>query len=43
MSEGVGFFDCLIAASAYHLDATVCTLNEKHFRPFPGVKVERPY
>lgn len=43
LSDGVGFLDCLIAASAYHLGATIWTLNERHFRPFPDLKVERPY
>jgi len=43
LSNGVGFFDCLIGASAYHLEITVCTLNEKHFRSFPGLRVERPF
>ena len=43
LGDGVGFFDCVIAASAHHLGVPVCTLNEKHFRPFPGTKVERPY
>lgn len=43
LRDGVGFLDCLIGASAYHLGVTVYTLNEKHFRPFPDLKVERPY
>ena len=43
LSDGVGFFDCLIGASAYHCGLTVCTLNDKHFRPLPEVRVERPY
>lgn len=43
LSDGAGFFDCLIGASAYHYGLTVCTLNDKHFRPFPDLKVERPY
>lgn len=43
LSHGVGFLDCLIGASAYHYGVMVSTLNEKHFRPFPGLKVERPY
>jgi predicted nucleic acid-binding protein len=43
LSHGVDFLDCLIGASAYHLGVTVYTLNEKHFRLFPEVKVERPY
>jgi predicted nucleic acid-binding protein len=43
LSDGVGFLDCLIAASAHQYGITVCTLNEKHFRPFPDLLVERPY
>jgi len=43
LSQGVGFLDCLIGASAYHTGLIVCTLNEKHFRPFPDLRVERPY
>jgi predicted nucleic acid-binding protein len=43
LSHGVGFLDCLIGASAYHYGLTVCTLNEKHFNPLEGLKVERPY
>jgi len=43
LSHGVGFLDCLIAASAHHYGLTICTLNDKHFRPLPDVKVERPY
>jgi len=43
LSDGVGFLDCLIGASAYQYEIIVCTLNEKHFRSFPNMKVERPY
>ncbi len=43
LSDGVGFLDCLIAASAYEQGLIVATLNEKHFRPFPNLQVERPY
>ena len=43
LKDGVGFFDCLIGASARHLGVPVCTLNEKHFWPFPNLQVERPY
>ena len=42
-SRGVGFHDCLIAASAVRLHVPVATLNEKHFRSIPTVKVVRPY
>lgn len=43
LSHGVGFLDCLIGASAHHYGLTVCTLNDKHFTPLEGLKVERPY
>ncbi len=43
LSHGVGFLDCLIGASAYHYGLTVCTLNDKHFKPLIGLNVERPY
>jgi predicted nucleic acid-binding protein len=43
LSHGVGFLDCLIGASAHHYGLTVCTLNDKHFHPLPGLRVERPY
>ncbi len=43
LSDGVGFFDCLIGASAYQYGLTVCTLNDKHFRPLPDLTVEKPY
>ena len=43
LSDGVGFFDCLIGASAHHYGLVICTLNDKHFRPLPDLQVERPY
>jgi predicted nucleic acid-binding protein len=43
LSHGVGFLDCLIGASAYQYEMTICTLNDKHFHPFPKIKIERPY
>jgi predicted nucleic acid-binding protein len=43
LSHGVGFLDCLIGATAYTMGVTLCTLNDKHFRPLPGVEIERPY
>jgi predicted nucleic acid-binding protein len=43
LSNGVGYLDCLIGASAYHYGLVICTLNDKHFRPLPELKVERPY
>jgi predicted nucleic acid-binding protein len=43
LSHGVGFLDCLIGASAHHYGLTICTLNDKHFRPLPELRVEKPY
>jgi predicted nucleic acid-binding protein len=43
LSHGAGFLDCLIGATAYQYGFTVCTLNDKHFNPFAGLMVERPY
>lgn len=42
-SRGVGFHDCLLGAAAIRLKTPLATLNEKHFRALPGVKVVRPY
>jgi predicted nucleic acid-binding protein len=42
-ARGVGFHDCLLGAAAIRLRVPVATLNEKHFRALPGVKVIRPY
>jgi len=43
LSHGLGFLDSLIGATAYHHDLTLATMNEKHFTPLPGLRVERPY
>lgn len=43
LKDGVGFLDCLIGATAHQHGLTICTLNDKHFRSFPDVQVERPY
>lgn len=42
-SRGVGFHDCLLGAAALRRKTPFATLNEKHFRALPGVKVVRPY
>ena len=42
-SHGVGFHDCLLAAAAVRLHVPIATLNEKHFKVLPSVKVIRPY
>ncbi|MCC7492237.1 MAG: type II toxin-antitoxin system VapC family toxin [Fimbriimonadaceae bacterium] len=43
LSHGVGFLDCLIAATAWSHDLAVVTLNLRHFEPLPDVRTERPY
>lgn len=43
LSRGVGFLDCFVAAAACRLDCQVHTLNTKHFRAIPGLKIIRPY
>lgn len=43
LSHGVGFLDCLIGATASQNNLELCTLNEKHFRPFTELRLLRPY
>ena len=43
LSQGIGILDCFIAATAARLDCVVHTLNTKHFRVVPGLRVKRPY
>jgi len=43
LSHGAGFLDCLIGASAHQYGLTICTLNDKHFKAFADLIVERPY
>ena len=43
LSHGVGWPDCLIAATALRLSVPVVTINDKHFRAIRGLRVVRPY
>jgi predicted nucleic acid-binding protein len=43
LAHGVGWLDCLIAATALRLQLPIATLNEKHFAVFPDLPVVRPY
>lgn len=43
LSQGVGFLDCLIAATAYDKNVPIATLNDKHFKQIRGISVFRPY
>ena len=40
---GIGWPDCLIAASCIRMGLTLATANDKHFRPIQGLRVVRPY
>ena len=42
-TRGVGFHDCLLGAASIRRRIPIATLNEKHFKVFPGIKVIRPY
>jgi predicted nucleic acid-binding protein len=42
-ARGVGFHDCLLGAAAVRRRIALATLNDKHFRALPGVRVIRPY
>jgi predicted nucleic acid-binding protein len=43
LRDGVGWPDCLIAATCIRLDLPVATLNTRHFRVFKGLRVVQPY
>ena len=43
LSHNVDLPDCLIAATALRLKLPIATVNDRHFRLFPGLKVIRPY
>lgn len=43
LSHGVGFLDCMIAATAILKNYSLATLNLKHFAPFPELDTHRPY
>jgi predicted nucleic acid-binding protein len=41
--DGVGWLDCLIAATCLRESLPIATLNDRHFRAFDGLQVMRPY
>ncbi|MFN0011585.1 MAG: PIN domain-containing protein [Phycisphaerales bacterium] len=43
LSHGIGWPDCLIAATCLRLGHTLATTNVKHFRAVQGLRVVRPY
>jgi predicted nucleic acid-binding protein len=43
VSLGIGWHDCLIAATAIRLGVSVATLNNGQLRAIPGLLVHRAY
>lgn len=43
LSQGIGIFDCLIAAAASRLGGAIYTRNRKHFHVMPDLQVKQPY
>jgi predicted nucleic acid-binding protein len=43
LSHGLGLLDSLIASCAIGLPAELCTFNEMHYRPIPGLTTVQPY
>lgn len=43
LSSGIGWPDCLIAATCLRLGLPIVTLNDRHFRVVAGLRVVRPY
>ena len=41
--SNIGFIDSLIAATALDRDLDLVTLNVKHFKVVPGLRIVRPY
>lgn len=42
-TSGLGISDCLIAAQAVHLSATLYSFNVRHFRHIQGLQVQQPF
>jgi predicted nucleic acid-binding protein len=43
LAYGVGWLDCLIAATCLGHSFPIATLNDRHFAVFGGLRVIRPY
>ena len=43
LSHKIGILDCLIAATAVRLGASLYTFNTPHFQVIPGLDVRSPY
>jgi predicted nucleic acid-binding protein len=43
LARGIGFLDCFVAVAARRLGCQIHTLNTKHFRSIPGLRIMRLY
>lgn len=43
LADGLGWLDCLIAATCLRKGLSVATLNDRHFRAVAGLPLSRPY
>ncbi len=43
LAHGIGWADCLIAATCVRLQLPLVTMNDKHFKAIRGLRVVRPY
>jgi predicted nucleic acid-binding protein len=43
LAHGIGWADCLIAATCLRLDVPLVTINDRHFRRIRALRVVRPY
>jgi predicted nucleic acid-binding protein len=43
LSHGVGVLDALIGQLAVSLDVALCSFNQKHYGPIPGLRCIQPY
>ncbi len=43
LSHGIGWPDCLIAATCIRLNQPLVTTNDKHFKAIRGLRIIRPY
>jgi predicted nucleic acid-binding protein len=43
LSHGLGLIDALVAACTLGLSGRLCTFNDKHYHPVPGLTTAKPY
>lgn len=43
LSHGLGLLDALIGQTAISLGLSLCTFNQRHYIPIPGLRTAQPY